>query len=93
MHIYLDRIELDTFRHWKLKDGSRFFLRLAGVNIVPGELPHVEPVYLPVLAIDRRGSLTYLELAWNRPLLLVVLVPSWPFVHIERLDRIALGDE
>jgi len=54
--------------------------RLVGVNIYGrGKETVVEPVYLPVIQIDK-GAMTYITVSWDEPLLVIVLSNTYPFV-------------
>ena len=94
MDIYAERIKLGTLRNIRWFRPGQFCSRLVGINIVQQEEQvTTEPVYLPLISIDRDGSVTFIELATNKPLLLIVLFPQWPFIHIERTNVIHLEDE
>jgi hypothetical protein len=93
MKVFLDLVPVDAFRRQKWRKGNKFLLMLSGISIstAGGELT-VEPIYTPLLFIDRRGSLVFIEIAWMKPLLLVVVSSSRPFLHFERTDRIVLEE-
>jgi hypothetical protein len=91
MKIFLDRVQAKDFGLFRRKKGQ-FLSRLIGFNIT-GRDVHIEPVYLPVLKVSREGGIAILEFSLARPLLMVVLMPVWPFVHIERVSGMQLEDE
>jgi hypothetical protein len=101
MQIYLDFVPIHALRHRKFKQGNRFWLTLSGISIstAGGEVT-VEPIYTPLLTIDRRGSLIYIEIAWGklrlakRPVrVLAVFSPTRPFLHLERTDCIIFEED
>jgi hypothetical protein len=94
MDIYSDRVHIASMRNIRWYRAGHFMSRLVGINIVQkDDQVNVEPVYLPVIAVDREGNLTFVTLSWNKPKFLIVLLPYRPFVHIERTDVINLEDE
>lgn len=94
MQVFLDLVPVDAFRRRKLRQGNRFLLILSGVSIsTAGGEVSVEPVYTPLLTIDRRGSIVFVEIALGKSQLLAVISPFKPWLHFERMNRIVLGDE
>jgi hypothetical protein len=55
--------------------------RLVGLHIFArGKETVVEPIYLPVIQIDRSAGLTSITLSWDMPLLTVLLSNRYPFI-------------
>lgn len=92
MKVYLNRIEHTQFPSFYWKRGGKFFLRLVAINAARDKAEYIEPVYSPVLSIDRIGKMTFIEIGWNVPHLLIVFSPWRPFIHIERTDVIEMED-
>jgi hypothetical protein len=42
----------------------------------------VEPIYQAVLKFDRQGGMTYITVAWNEPIAVVIFMGRWPFINI-----------
>jgi hypothetical protein len=93
MKIYADRIEIADFKETDFKPGE-LRRRLYGINIHRNQQSlFVEPVYLPLLKIERRGGLAFIEISIKKLRYLVVLYPRFPYVHFEPLSGIELeGD-
>ena len=86
MRLYQDRILIDQFPYLK-KARGRILNRLVGINFSGRERVTVEPVYLPLIAVERHGGITTIEINGDRPLLVVFLFGFWPFVHIQKVGE------
>ncbi len=94
MDIYAEKIKLGNLPNIRWFQHGRFCSRLRGINITQAEDQVItEPVYVPLIAIDKEGDITFVELSTTRPFLVIILMPFWPFIHIERTDKIQLEDE
>lgn len=85
MIVFIDRVPASEIpnRIWFQK--GMFNLRLTGINSPDPQKPDFEPVYLPMLSWKKIGRLILLDLSWRHPGAVVFLMPSWPFIHIQRL--------
>jgi hypothetical protein len=94
MDIYTDRVRIGSLKNVIWFKKGRFITRLVGVNITQKEEQiNVEPVWVPLLAIDTDGDNTFITISTDKPKFLIVLFPRWPFVHAERTDVISLDEE
>jgi hypothetical protein len=87
LRVFINKIEAGKIQ-------SKGNKRLIGVNVVSGDpQTQVEPVYLPLITCERIGGMTILELSLMKPLLLVVFMSQFPFIHIEKPTGIHLEEE
>jgi hypothetical protein len=91
MKIFLDRVQIKNYKLYKSKKG-RVLNRLHGINITGNDI-QVEPVYLPLMSIEKEGGIILIEISLGKPLLLVVLYQRFPYIHFERINAIKLEDE
>ena len=79
MKIFHDGILWASIPTFSEKPGT-FLNRLVRVNISQNkERILVEPIYQPVLKFDRRGDFTFVTISWNKPALVIIFMPAWPF--------------
>jgi len=77
---------------WKRDRG--YFVRMVGINLVQqSDGIHVQPVIVPFLRIERAGKSILIELFTSEPKFLAVLMPFWPFIHVEHLDGTVVANE
>ncbi len=86
MRLYQDRILVDTFPAFKKKKGC-LANRLVGFNVSGREQVTVEPVYLPLLAVEKHGGVTTIMVSRNRPLFLLFVYERWPFIHFHKIEK------
>jgi hypothetical protein len=94
MKVYVNRVQHASLPDFIWKRETKYLLRLVGINTSSDKRNRViEPIYCPVLNITPSGKMTFIEVGWNSPFLLVVLSPWRPFIHMERTDVVQVGDE
>ena len=86
MRLYQDRVLIDTLPAWKKRKGA-LLNRLVGINFSVSERITVEPVYLPLVVVERWGGVATIEINGKGPLLIIFLFGSWPFVHIQKVTE------
>ena len=84
MKIYHDGVPWASIPAVSKKPGT-FINRLVGVNISQNkERILVEPIYQAVLTIEKNGEFTFLTIGWNKPEIVFIFMPVWPFVNVVR---------
>jgi hypothetical protein len=94
MKFYLDNIPLGDVPEPECQPGE-FFPRLVGVavrsaNAVSGAGKYnnmdVEPIYIPLLRVQRRAGQIWVEINSDRPLFYITLQRRRPFFNIFRFE-------
>ena len=86
MRLYQNRILIDTFPPRKKRKGA-FLNRLVGINFSGFDQVTVEPVFLPLLCIERHGGVTTIEINGNKPWLIIFLFGRWPYINIQKVTE------
>jgi hypothetical protein len=82
MKIYHEGVEWTKVPTYRRRAGA-LFSRLVGINISKNrERFLVEPIYQAVLKWERQGGMTFITLAWNEPIAVIILMGRFPFVNI-----------
>ena len=88
MDIYDNRLKFASFRLF------RRFSFLVGINITrQGAAATVEPVYMPLIKVERIGKITILSINPFIPWLTVLFHAVFPFVNVIRANNIILEEE
>jgi hypothetical protein len=87
MKIYLDQGEIGDLRMMVRRRGE-FLTILHGINLSHrnGKL-EISPLYQPLLHWRRHSGQVVIVIGFTLPLLLIVVQPRRPFVHIEVLKE------
>ena len=84
MKIYSEGVEWTSVPQIRSRRAS-FFDRLVGINISKNkERILVEPIYQAVLSFEKQGDIVFITIGWDEPVLVIILMPSWPFVMFVR---------
>jgi hypothetical protein len=87
MKVFLDNIPMGVVPGPCRKAGE-FFPRLVGLVVrgtgTPGEINwiDVEPLYIPLLRLQRRAGQVLVEINGDRPLVYITLQLRKPFLHV-----------
>ena len=93
MKIYHDGVEWTRIPATRKRHGS-FADRLVGINISQNkERILVEPIYQALLKFERQGDFTFITLSWDQSALVIVLMPTWPFLNFIRPEGYQLEAE
>ena len=92
MKLYNEGVEWVTIPDARKKKGA-FFDRLVGINVSKNkERILVEPIYQAAIKFEMIGENVWLTLAWDKPFLVIVFMPHWPFANVFRPDGYQLEE-
>ncbi len=86
MRLYQDRILIDTFPDRRKRKGA-LLDRLVGINVSGRDRLDLDPVYLPLVCIERHGGVVTIEINCHKPLLIVFLFGRWPYINIQKVTE------
>jgi hypothetical protein len=93
MKIYHEGVMWTKVPAGRRKAGA-LFDRLIGINISKNkERVLVEPIYQAVLRFETQGGMTYITLAWDEPVAVIILMKRFPFVNIVKPQGYQLEKE